>query len=325
MTPRSVSKSVLNIGKAIVRPVTDPWAKGQYVEAIARGATEIATLGLGWLKGSKAARATKTADTVKAIEAAEAVKNVRPAAVHSSPTAAKMAQREINDGVHVKANKTSHEVSNPAVIAERNRITALSNEAADAERNARKARAAGDDVSAAEYDSIAQAKVAEARNLLNPYVRIGDVQGLVDRLEVSSPKDGAHFWSGWTDGALERAGAMAEQAGGISLETSPGGRILNGWDAINKSANPAIREGFWTSISEKYAAGAEGTIKIVQSDAAWLEGGGNVWKNTELVQILEQEKVSSAIFLDLSGNVRQVASFEELRNLGLRNAPSAGE
>lgn len=72
ITPETVGQGALNIGKAIVTPVTDPWSKGQYLESITRGATEIGTLGIGWLKGSKAARAAKTAEAAEAAKAVEA-------------------------------------------------------------------------------------------------------------------------------------------------------------------------------------------------------------------------------------------------------------
>lgn len=59
------------------------------------------------------------------------------------------------------------------------------------------------------------------------------------------------------------------------------------------------------------ASRAEGAITVVQSDAAWLDGGGTVWKNTELPEILKRGKVTEATFLDLDGNVRGIHSFEE--------------
>jgi len=59
ISPGTVGHAVLDIGKVVVRPVTDPWTKGQYVESVTRGAAEVGTLGLGWLKGSKAARTAK--------------------------------------------------------------------------------------------------------------------------------------------------------------------------------------------------------------------------------------------------------------------------
>lgn len=331
ITPATVGEGTLNVGKAIVKPITDPWAKGQYVESVTRGVTEVATLGIGWLKGSKAARAanavniSQAAETAKAIELGEAAASQRPAIAIKSSQVAEVAKGSVEDGVHVKVKKNPTSRFEPFVVAEREKVTQFSNQAAQAEKSAIAARSNGDIAAAAKFDAIAQGKILEARKLLKPYVRSGDVQALLDRLDVSSPKNGAHFWSGWKDGALERASAMAEDVAGVSLETSPGGRVVNGWDAINKSDNLAIRNKFWPGLSEKYASGVEGTIRVVQSDSAWLEGGGNVWKNTELPQILKQRKVTNAIFLDLQENVRSVMSFEDLRQLSIKySMPSGG-
>jgi uncharacterized Zn-binding protein involved in type VI secretion len=41
-----------------------------------------------------------------------------------------------------------------------------------------------------------QGKIDEARNILRPHVQNGNAKGIVDRLDVSSPKDGGYLWSG---------------------------------------------------------------------------------------------------------------------------------
>lgn len=55
------TNTATSIGKAIVSPVTKPWAEGQYVESVTRGLAEIATLPLVALKSSKA---VKTSDAI---------------------------------------------------------------------------------------------------------------------------------------------------------------------------------------------------------------------------------------------------------------------
>jgi hypothetical protein len=54
--------------------------------------------------------------------------------------------------------------------------------------------------------------------------------GPIKRLDVSSPKDGAVSWSG----DPEEAQRFAEGIGGVTLETTSGGRIIDGWDEVNK-------------------------------------------------------------------------------------------
>lgn len=105
ITPGTVGQGTLNIGKAIVTPVTDPWAKGQYVESITRGATEVGTLGLGWLKGSKAARAAKAAEVAKAADAAKAAELATAADAAVAAKTARATVGHVDDGVHVKLGK----------------------------------------------------------------------------------------------------------------------------------------------------------------------------------------------------------------------------
>jgi uncharacterized Zn-binding protein involved in type VI secretion len=313
VTTQTLTKTALNVGKAVIKPITDPWAKGQHVESVTRGVAEVVSLGLGWLKGSKASQAGKLAEATKSAEATNAAKPIEGnrVAAKSAPHGAKTGAH-LDDGVHVKSNAHAPRSLSPVALAEREKITQLSNEAGNAEKSARIARTRGDEIAALKFDEIADARIKEAREILQPSVDSGDVRAIVDRLDVTAPKDGAHFWSGWADGASSRAGTMAQEVGGVSLETTPGGRVANGWSEIDKSVHPSVRDGFWPGISEKYAAGAEGTIKIVQSEAAWLKGGGEIWQNVELPQILSNGKVTEGVFLDLNGNIRKVLPFDEL-------------
>jgi hypothetical protein len=71
ITPGTVGQGALNIGKALVKPITDPWGKGQYVEAVMRGTAEVGTLAFGALKGVNAAKAQKLAEAEKAAGAVD--------------------------------------------------------------------------------------------------------------------------------------------------------------------------------------------------------------------------------------------------------------
>ncbi|MET3120346.1 hypothetical protein AAKU64_004598, partial [Undibacterium sp. GrIS 1.8] len=101
ITAGTIGQDALDIGKAIVKPVTDPWAKGQYVEAGTRAVTEIGTLGLGWIKGSKAAKA---AEALKLEEAAKAAKIAEATKAAELAKAEQMADtaKSVDDGVHVR-------------------------------------------------------------------------------------------------------------------------------------------------------------------------------------------------------------------------------
>ena len=103
ITPGTVGRGALNIGKAMVKPVTDPWAKGDYVEAVTRGAAEVGTLGLGWLRGDSVARLSKAADASKAeVARAADLANAVGAAGAKTP---RPSVGRVDDGVHVRQSK----------------------------------------------------------------------------------------------------------------------------------------------------------------------------------------------------------------------------
>jgi hypothetical protein len=102
ITPGTVGQGALDIGSAIVKPVTDPWKKGNYVEAVTRGAAEVATLPIAWTKAQRAAQAAKAkvaldaAEAAKAKAALEAEEGLKAKAAQEADEAAKA-----GDGVHV--------------------------------------------------------------------------------------------------------------------------------------------------------------------------------------------------------------------------------
>src|SRR5690606_42107945 len=108
--------------------------------------------------------------------------------------------------------------------------------------------------------ALADAKLAEARNILRPHIPKGpddSWDGVIDRLDVQAPKDGAVFWSG----NQARAQQYAESIGGTTLEGTPGGTVINGWDEINKlpwdsKGGPPPWSGVWcTVITAMFANG----------------------------------------------------------------------
>jgi|GEM_PF-4501921 len=136
----------------------------------------------------------------------------------------------------------------------------------------------------------AAGKIDEARALLKPLVEAGDLDGVIARLDVAAPKNGAYFWSG----AKDEAGAIARSAGGVTLETTPGGRIVDGWKAIDeafpfKNADGTykpIADTFWGKLSQKYAESARGEVHVVQSPDKF-PNGGMVWQQVELPALKE--------------------------------------
>ncbi|MFC4362593.1 hypothetical protein ACFOX3_09770, partial [Simiduia curdlanivorans] len=184
-----------------------------------------------------------------------------------------------------------------------------------ANRDRQKINELSDDAHLAELSNnlkLRDEKIAAARDILSPYLDADNPKELLDRLDVTSPKDGAFFWSGYKEGALDAAASLAQKQGGISLETTKGGRIVNNWPELNKSP---ISGDFWSDFSEKYASSVSGKVKAVQSDVAFSENGGKVWKTTELPTMVKKGNVSEVEILDLSGNVRQVLNKKEMKAL----------
>ncbi|MCW7536724.1 hypothetical protein OOT46_02500 [Aquabacterium sp. A7-Y] len=153
---------------------------------------------------------------------------------------------------------------------------------------------------AAEREHVSQlskaGKIEEARAYLrekvldNPDIPPKDKpRALIDRLDVSSEKDKAFFWSGNLDAAKEKAA----EVGGVTLETTTGGRVADGWGELQtrfpgwKGDPPPNGHNFWAGLSEKYAQGTSGNVNVVQSVERAAQGGGGIWKDTERF-VLEQ-------------------------------------
>lgn len=123
----------------------------------------------------------------------------------------------------------------------------------------------------------AQAKLDEARAILEPHVQKGDVFGVVERLDVSTEAGKGFLWSGDFDGAL----AAARARGGSLLESTLGGRVVNGWDAIRAQFSTPE---FWGPLSDRYASLLSGDVLAFQSPAAYGIGG-DIFNAFELPQL----------------------------------------
>ncbi|HEX8612626.1 MAG TPA: hypothetical protein VF800_15170 [Telluria sp.] len=73
ITPGTIGQDALAIGAAIVKPVTEPWKKGQTTEAVVRGGAELGTILLGWTKASKAKKALDAKKAAEAVDEAAKV------------------------------------------------------------------------------------------------------------------------------------------------------------------------------------------------------------------------------------------------------------
>ncbi len=171
-----------------------------------------------------------------------------------------------------KANTKKQAVADAAAAADRERLTQLSKEAREAEKKGNTA--------------LAAAKIEEGRSILRPHLPKDPADSwdeVIKRLDVSSPKDGAVFWSGDPKAAQK----FAEGINGVTLETTAGGRIIDGWDEVNKGypwdsryGAPPYGRDLWAGVSEKYAEGITGQVSAVQEPGK-LWDTNTLWHNAE--------------------------------------------
>lgn len=120
---------------------------------------------------------------------------------------------------------------------------------------------------------------------------------LVARLDLASPKDGAVFWSGDKNNAID----VGQERQGISLESTPGGCLMDDWAlegipwSEREGEGPPFLKDLWQLMSATYAMQAEGEITVVQTPAKHREGGGEMWRLVErkiLLAKIKQRRVT---------------------------------
>jgi hypothetical protein len=126
-------------------------------------------------------------------------------------------------------------------------------------------------------------RIDEARAILRPHVERGDPRAVIDRLDVSTARDRGYLWSG----DKETAASLARARGANTLETTPGGRVVDNWSELNGAftRENGMGEQFWGGLSNKYARGLSGDVTAVQTQQRAAEGGGFIYKNYELPEV----------------------------------------
>jgi hypothetical protein len=119
---------------------------------------------------------------------------------------------------------------------------------------------------------------------------------MVALLDLESPENGAVFWSGGKDNAVD----LATDRGGVSLESTAGGSLIDDWlkdvpwDDKGGEGPPFLKD-LWALASATYALQARGEITVIQTPKKNAEGGGYMWKRVEqqvLTKMLRQNLVS---------------------------------
>jgi len=170
------------------------------------------------------------------------------------------------DGARVKVAVKKSDIMDP-VEARRANLTDAEKAAIDADK-AKISELSAESKRLEDAGDIAgsNAKLAEARAILQPHVDSGDVFGVIERLDVATEANKGFLWSGDFNGAL----AAANGRGGSLLETTLGGRVVNGWKDIGgRFTTPE----FWGPLSDNYAAQLSGHVTSFQAPGVFGVGG----------------------------------------------------
>ena len=158
---------------------------------------------------------------------------------------------------------------------------------------------------------------------------------VVKRLDVSSPKDGAVFWSGTAyqataTGQKDAARVFAEKIGGVTLETTSGVRIIDGWKDVNngypwnaEQGPPPWASTLWKEVSKKYADGTSGNVNLVQTpNKTW--DPTTIWHTHEKSTLLYLQKKGQIGTINIHGvdgnsntyllsdkNIKQLLKFDQ--------------
>lgn len=196
-----------------------------------------------------------------------------------------------------------------------------------------KKQAATDATIAADRERISQlskeGKIAEARAILQPYVdaatnaktvaeREDAMNSIIQRLDVTSEKE-KMFWSG----NKELARKIAKDKGKVILEETPGGKVIDNWEDLDKAfpwdAAEMAPHGwdFWGEVSANYSRGAIGEIDVIQDLEKSFPRGGPTWRGREWPTIVDEGKVRvmNIFGMDRSGNVVKTMKVDPLSNL----------
>ncbi|BFM19617.1 hypothetical protein [Gilvimarinus japonicus] len=260
-TGGSIASILVPVGTIVKAPASAAKAaRGRKALDTAADTAKIADTSSDVLKADKTAD-PKIADTASNASTAKKAPDASAASKAKEPTG------PAGNGGKVKKKQKVIRTA----AQDRKEITKLSNEANVARKH-------GD------Y-KLADKKLAEAREILKPHIpqKPGDTwDGFIERLDVSTPKDGATLWSGSQTSAQQ----FAESIGGSTLEGTPGGRVIDGWSDIKNipwesEVGQAAGSGeLWNGVSRKFANSATGEIHVIQtSKKLWDQG--TVWHNTE--------------------------------------------
>jgi hypothetical protein len=142
-------------------------------------------------------------------------------------------------------------------------------------------------------------KIDEAREVVRPFMESGQWDEVVQRLDVSSPKDGAVFWSGAKGEASNFAKDIKLPNGqkAVTLEDTIGGKVLDGWkdwdkkgyswDGSKGEPPPHVKD-LWETASKKYSSNARGKVYSIQR-ASKANDANTIWNRIEYPELAKNK------------------------------------
>lgn len=186
---------------------------------------------------------------------------------------------------------------------QRKKLAEQGGAAVDTVRQLRAAKRSGDKAAIAalqtQLDTTRQKAREDLKGLLPTIdkIKAGDPPAdeawvaMVALLDLESPENGAVFWSGGKDNAVD----LAVERGGVSLESTAGGSLIDDWlkevpwDEKRGEGPPFLKD-LWALASATYALQARGEITVIQTPEKKALGGGDMWKFVERQILLKMRR-----------------------------------
>jgi hypothetical protein len=133
----------------------------------------------------------------------------------------------------------------------------------------------------------------------DPELAFQELLRQVETADVSTPPNGATFWSGRTaDGTSlrESAEATADGVTIVTIEQTPGGRHFDELDLYgpNPPVTVAQADAVWARLSERYAEGASGTVTAYVHNPR----PHSIWAEHELPALEKNPNVTGITVVD---------------------------
>lgn len=108
------------------------------------------------------------------------------------------------------------------------------------------------------------------------------LMGQVRAADFSTPRNGAVFWTGYSQGNQAAAMSWAEANGKFTIEMTPGGKWLNSLNLYGPNSTVSATEAnaLWNTASERFASGASGNINAFTRGTTF--NPNSAFYNTEL-------------------------------------------